>query len=110
VRPGERFGDGSTGVLVGPHLAPEMVKHGSKQDSTLSSNRGSVPVHLTELGAELLKDMIDMYLEGLEDAEEATIQDDSLGDFEQLLRVCGGYKETKKELEDIRLQLESRGE
>lgn len=62
-------------------------------------------VEVTERGAQLMVDVIDMYIEGIADAQQATIEDSSLGDLETLLKVCGGYTETVTELNNIRRQL-----
>lgn len=49
-------------------------------------------------------DIIDMYVEGIDDAQRATIEDNSLGDLETLLKICGGYTETVEELRKLRSQ------
>lgn len=61
-------------------------------------------VEVTERGAQLMVDIIDMYVEGIDDAQRATIEDNSLGDLETLLKICGGYTETVEELRKLRSQ------
>lgn len=47
-----------------------------------------------------------MYLEGIEDAKNATIEDRSVDDVEKLLELCGGYDEAVDEMTYIKTQLE----
>lgn len=66
-------------------------------------------VRFTSKRAKLMRDIIDMYIEGIPDAQSETIKDNSLGDLETLLKVCGGYTETMNELIEIRKQLVREG-
>ena len=59
----------------------------------------------TKDGFQLLVDVIDMFVEGLSDAKQGTIEDMSIGSVDNLLNLCGGYDEMERQLIDMRNQI-----
>jgi hypothetical protein len=55
--------------------------------------------------AQLLIAVIDNWLEGLPAAEDATIQDHTIGSPEELLELVGSYEEQKQLLERFKKRL-----
>lgn len=65
----------------------------------------SVTLQLTERQRALLDELCEHYIEGEQDALKATLEDDSLGGFEDLLTLSAGYEEAVQDLKDIKEQL-----
>jgi hypothetical protein len=53
----------------------------------------------------LLVDVVDMFLDGIEDAKKGTVEDMSIGSLDDLLNLCGGYDEMQRQLTDLKNQI-----